>query len=223
MLWWLHCLSSYMLGKNSLYSFICQNMSGYMGIFIVIVVIVVVKAIFRYWERKDEREAEQLEPTAVCGNDGVVGIGDTQEEPQRRHTTELLVETLKKMGCKQEEKSDGDFFFNYQGYTFMARADDNYPFISMYMLFFYEFSSYDIEQFAAMQKVINEANSRYDSTVIYVVNKETEKVYLHLIRSLLFIPQIPGIEDYLRNILQDLFRMSNFVCLSLYKDGTVED
>jgi len=91
------------------------------------------------------------------------------------------------------------------------------------LLFFYEFSSYDIEKFAAMQKVINDANSRFDGTVIYAVNKENETVYLHSIRSLLFIQQIPGIEGYLHNILQDLFRIRNFVCLALGKDESMED
>jgi len=82
-----------------------------MGIFIVIVVVVVVKLLFRYWERKDEREAEQIESSAVCVNDSVVETDDTREEPLQWHTTELLVEALEKMGCKLEERSNGDFFF----------------------------------------------------------------------------------------------------------------
>lgn len=137
--------------------------------------------------------------------------GEAQSESKVLHTEQLLIETLKKIGCKPEKIDDDKFRFEYQGGQFSIAFSDTSAIISVRFLFWYEFSSYDIDKFAVMRECINEANIHGDCTVFYALNKETETVYLHSVNTSLFIKEIPRIEDYLCGILQDLFRSRNFV------------
>lgn len=184
---------------------------------IIIGTVIIVCALFSYWKRLGEREEECVPPvegnySALAGADNASEKGDDVEsenvnmELQQMNTKELVIDTLKKLGCKPKEDDDGRLHFDYQeGHFVISYSDTSYR-ISIDFLFWYEFSTYDIDQFSRMQKAVNKANSRGTCNVYYAVNKETETVYLHSSISLLFVPQIPRLDDYLRAALRDLFK-----------------
>ena len=185
-------------------------------------VVIIVCALFSYWKRLGEREEECVPPvegnySALAGADNTseksddVETEDVNVDLQQLNTKELVIDTLKKIGCKPEEDDDGRLHIDYQEWHFMILCGDTYFWISVDFPFWYEFSTYDIDQFSRMQKAVNEANSRGLCNVYYAVNKETETVYLHSTIFLLFVPQIPRLDDYLRAAFIDLFKSRYFV------------
>lgn len=185
-------------------------------------VVIIVCALFSYWKRLGEREEECVPPvegnySALAGADNTSEKSDDVETEnvnmglQQLKTKELVIDTLKKIGCKPEEDEDGSLRFDYQeGYFVISYSDTSYS-IRVDLPFWYDFPTYDIDQFSRMQKAVNEANTRKIYKVFYAVNKEMETVYLHSTIDLLFVPQIPRLDDYLREAFRVLFKSRYFV------------
>ena len=185
-------------------------------------VVIIVCALFSYWKRLGEREEESVPPvesnySALAGADNTseksddVETEDVNVDLQQLNTKELVIDTLKKIGCKPEEDDDGRLHIDYQEGYFVILCSDTSTWICVDFPFWYECSTYDIDQFSRMQKAVNEANRRGLCNVYYAVNKETETVYLHSTIFLLFVPQIPRLDDYLRAAFIDLFKSRYFV------------
>lgn len=142
---------------------------------------------------------------------------NVQSKSEGLHTEQLLVETLKKIGCRPEKVNDDTLRFEYQGGIFQILFNDTSVYVTVRFLFWHDFSSYDIDRFSVMQKVVNEANAVTSGKVFYSVNKEDETVYLHSENTSLFIKEIPQKEDYLYGILQGLFRIRSYVYCEMEK------
>ena len=191
---------------------------------IIIGTVIIVCALFSYWKRLGEREEECVPPvegnySALAGADNTseksddVETEDVNVDLQQLNTKELVIDTLKKIGCKPEEDDDGRLHIDYQEWHFMILCGDTYFWISVDFPFWYEFSTYDINLFSRMQKAVNEANSMgtCSVSVYYTVAKETDTVYLNSNIFLSFVPQIPRLDDYLRAAFIDLFKSRSFV------------
>lgn len=205
-----------------------------MGGVIIIVTAIVISALFSYWRRLEEREEECVPPvesnySALAGADNASEKSDDVEKEnvnmdlQQCSTKNLLIDTLKKIGCRPKEDNEGRILFDYQEGHFVIQYSDTSYWISVDFPFWYEFSTYDIDQFARMQKAVNEVNSGGSCNVYYAVNKETETVYLHSSMILPFVPQIPDLDDFLRAALKALFVSRYFVCNKLEKTEMKED
>lgn len=199
-------------------------------------VVIIVCALFSYWKRLGEREEECVPPvegnySALAGADNTseksddVETEDVNVDLQQLNTKELVIDTLKKIGCKPEEDDDGRLHIDYQEWHFMILCGDTYFWISVDFPFWYEFSTYDINLFSRMQKAVNEANSMgtCSVSVYYTVAKETDTVYLNSNIFLSFVPQIPRLDDYLREALKILFASRYFVCNKIKKTEMKED
>ena len=75
----------------------------------------------------------------------------------------------------------------------------------------------DVEDIANLHKVINFANQHANCTVIHTVNQEIDEIGVHSRRNMLFIPQIPEIDQYLVSVLNDFFKVQRFVVTELEK------
>ena len=146
------------------------------------------------------------------------------EEPTRldeRTITGLVLCTLRKIGCEPETEELGDLtrvFFTYQGERFTLECNDSCRFIVIYDTWWYHISVYsDVEEIADLHKVINLANQHASVTVIHTVNQEVEEIGVHSRRNILFIPQIPEIDQYLVSVLNDFFKVQRFVVTELEK------
>lgn len=189
----------------------------------IVGVICGIKKVYR--QNKIEREMLQSEEKENDMNATDVENNEVKKAPIKWKTKELVVETLREIGCNPEEADDEEnaIIFEYQDGMFVVLLKDELPHIGIDFRFLYEFSVYDVEKFALMQKVINDVNSVLFCSVFYSVNKETETVYLHSRVRILFIPQIPMINEYLSMILKDLFRSRYLVCKELDKITGDED
>ena len=143
-------------------------------------------------------------------------------------TVNLVYEELRKIGCEPaEEKQIGDeyyVYFNYQGETFLIIAKSDTKWINVYDLWWYSLSSYkDIEEFSILRKLINEENKNGSYIVFYTINNENEQIDVHTKKNVLFIPQIPDIDQYLISVLQYFFETKRNIFIELEKHKVVKE
>ena len=127
-------------------------------------------------------------------------------------TRELFLNTLTKMGIKYEiDKYDGQaIWFDYQDMEFNAEEDKDSRYITLEYIDLKSFGN--IGEVIRMRRIINKVNKK-SNVVISTTIKST-----HYCRSILFIKEIPDIEDYLRSELQALIRTYEKVNEELQKE-----
>ena len=154
---------------------------------------------------KNDQEASVEMNTSV---DVDVPIGANADMDTIVHETrDLVLETLREMGCEYEEGTEGEndirIFFTYQGERFMIEADNECYFINIYDLWWHHMSTYcDVEEFSAMQKTINQINAKASCTVLYTINQEAEEIGVHSKKNMLFV-RVSVLNDFY-NIRRDV-------------------
>lgn len=126
-------------------------------------------------------------------------------------TRELILNTLTNMAIKYEIDEEGDFIcFEYQGMEFDAFEDKNNGFITLRYINL-EYSG-KTEDLIRRRRIINKV-SKTINVVIYTKSGAT--IYN---RNILFIKEIPEIEDYLQSQLQELKRAYEMVNNAIQKE-----
>jgi hypothetical protein len=129
----------------------------------------------------------------------------TMEEPATR---ELVIQVLQRMGCQYEDKENDSIYFEYQGVEFIVETANDCLFINLIWPWCYSFSIFDIDEFARVRKVINEINDRGTCTLYYIQYPESDEIAVHIRKNLIFVPQIPQIEEYLQATLRGFFKVA---------------
>ena len=171
----------------------------------------------------EEKEAEEdrfFEELKSSGKDED-GVTDAMECFDERTITELVLSTLRKIGCDYEIEQRGNINwirFIFQGEHFTIDCNDDNYYINIYDTWWYEISTYsDIEEIADLRKVINLANRQANCTLIYTINKEMEQIGVHSKKNMLFISQIPERDLYLKSAFNEFFKAQRFVLTELEK------
>ena len=135
---------------------------------------------------------------------------------ERIHSAkELFLNTLINMGIKYESHNYEDtIWFDYQDMDFEAEEDKGGRYITLEYMDWKEL--HDAEEALRMRRIINKVNRNSD-----VVISTTVK-FTYYRRKILFIEEIPNIEDYLRSELQELMRVYKMVNEALQKDNENE-
>ena len=148
-------------------------------------------------------------------------VADEPTYLDERTITGLVLCTLRKIGCEPETEEQGNLtwvYFTYQGEKFTIECNDSCRFIVIYDTWWYQMSVYsDVEDIADLHKVINLANQHANCIVIHTVNNEMEQIGVHSRRNILFISQIPEIDQYLLSVLNDFFKVQRYVMTELEK------
>ena len=153
-----------------------------------------------------------------------VGTSVTPTEGFINETRDLVFETLRELGCEYEEVEELKIYFVFQGERFMIEADNDCYFINVYNLWWHHMSMYcDVEEFAAMQKTINNINAYANCTVLYTINKEAEEIGVHSKKNMLFVRQIPDLKGYLISTPDDFFKIQRTVLTEIEKCKVVEE
>ncbi len=149
-------------------------------------------------EQAQEEKGNIMEPKSINMNIG---------------TRDLFLQTLVRIGCQYEIVGDdadkGDISFGYQGENFIARTSNNFRYLHLYDTYWGRIDMYDIDEFSRLRKAVNESNLNNSVTAVYTIDKESSTVNVHSKSVILFIPQIPDIENYLRLELNEFFRVHN--------------
>lgn len=131
---------------------------------------------------------------------------------------DLVLEVLKKIGCKPVEENEIKIRFSYQGETFAIDATNDYYFINIYDLWWYEIPLDDnIDEFARMQKAINYTNTIGTCTVLYSINEQEGVIGVSSKNTLLFTSQIPKLDIYMLSILDGFFKTKQNVMMEMEK------
>lgn len=162
----------------------------------------------------EQQKAHTAQQTAVNTQNG------QGENPVR--TRQLVIDTLLKMNCTPKVQDGMGITFSYQGGNFVIDAEDGCKFIVVYYPFWYTFRLDDIELLAACQKAVSRANHKYNCTTLYSIYKDENAVALHSKRQLLFISEIPALEQYLPSMLGDFFKSANEVGAEIDKVKELE-
>lgn len=133
---------------------------------------------------------------------------------EQKGTRDLFLEILTKIGCQYElaeEEDDNHIYFAYQGENFVVAASNDNRYIHIWDTHWEHVELYDIDEFSRLKKAINGSNLNNSVTTVYTIDKAGSNVDVHSKSVILFVPQIPDIEDYLRTELNEFFRAHRYV------------
>ncbi len=128
------------------------------------------------------------------------------------------------MGCKYEVDTQDDITwiqFKYKGKTFLIDCRAGSKFATAYYPGWYSLSTNGgMEDVVNLQKTINMANHYGCCTLFYEVIEESEKIVVYSKSIMVFIPEIPKIDIYLEGVLDDFFKVQEYVMTELEKCKT---
>lgn len=131
-------------------------------------------------------------------------------------TRDLFMETLTKIGCQYSiDEQDDRISFAFQGENFVVDVTDGNSYIRIWDLYWTSAEMYDIDEVSRLKKAINSANLSTGLTTVYTVNEAGSTIDVHCRSTVLFVPQIPDIENYLKLELNEFFRAHRHVELEL--------
>lgn len=139
---------------------------------------------------------------------------------ETKGTRDLFMETLTKIGCQYElaeEEGDNRIFFAYQGEHFFADTTNEVRYVHLWDTHWGHVELYDIDEFARLKKAINGSNLNNSVTTVYTIDEDGKNVDVHSKSIILFVPQIPDLEDYLRLELNEFFRAHQYVGTEMAK------
>ena len=129
---------------------------------------------------------------------------------------DLAYKLLKEIGCTPQETEEGRIKFEYQGIFFLMEAINECKFVNLIWPWFHSFSKFDIDEFARVRQVVNDINVRGTVSVVYGFT-DSDDVVVHIKKHLLFVPQIPDLEDYLKLTLDSFFRTARTMEIEIEK------
>ena len=137
---------------------------------------------------------------------------EVKPEEEAKGTRDLFLETLTKIGCQYEiYPDDGNIGFGYQGENFVATANNEGWYVRVWDTFWGHVDLYDVNEVSRLKKAVNHANINCATMTIYTINEEGKCVDVHCKSTFPFMPQMPNLEDYLRNELGDFFTAHHLV------------
>lgn len=191
---------------------------------ITIVLALLGSYLFYHWKEKEE-DAEEVErilaETKKLEEEKKNGL--LLKDLENIGTHQLVLKILKVIGCQYEEVDDVRTRIVYQGETFLIDSRDDCLFINVYDPWWYELPmNGDIDDFARLQKAINHVNSMVGCTVLYTYNNEERAIGVHTMKNLIFIPQIPHLDNYLESTFADFFKVQRTLLTEIEKIKTAE-
>ncbi len=166
-------------------------------------------------EEKERQRMVQMNQDAAARqimNEALESSKNDMEE--QKGTRDLFMETLTKIGCQYElsdEEDDDRIFFAYQGEHFFVNAKNDWRYIQIWDTHWGHVELYDIDEFTRLKKAVNGANLNNSVTTVYTIDEAGSNVDVHCKSIILFVPQIPDIENYLRIELNEFFRAHQYV------------
>ena len=123
-------------------------------------------------------------------------------------TLDLFLDTLIEIGCQYDlnDGEEGKVHFAYQGEHFFVAADNDRPYVIIYDYAWGSVELYDIDEVSRLRKAINEANCTNSVTTVFTIDETSKTMDVHCKTVILFIPQIPNLDHYLKVELNEFFR-----------------
>ena len=187
---------------------------------ILLLVVAILVASYNYIrDKSDEDEADDGDaaPRSDMNNQQEPNMVGT-DQMVMRNARDFFLDILSKIGCQYEIDEDNDnIIFAYQGEYFQVYARDESPFVTLYDTHWAHIELCDIDEFAWLQKAINQSNISNSVITVYTIDEAGGNVDVHCKSVVLFIPELPSIADYLRLELGEFFRVHNSISAEMEK------
>ena len=176
-----------------------------------ILAFVVIYNIWRYYHEDDNYADYPVDTTTSSTNQ--VCEKAMEEKISAR---QLALKAIENIGSEPQYNEEGRIQFEYQGVIFLMETANDCDFVNLIWPWCYSFNKFDIDEFARVRQVANDINAYGVVSVFYGVT-DSDDVAVHVKKNFLFIQQIPGIENYLRLMLDSFFRTVRKLDLEIEK------
>lgn len=134
----------------------------------------------------------------------------TRNELDGISTQELVIRTLKKIGCQPEINEEGHVSFKYQGDDFYIAAEEENRFIMIWNPWWGSISA-DNEAFPYLKEFINLVNINSLVTTVYMADEDEKTIGLHSRCHTYFSPNEGELEAHLKLLLDSFFDTHNAI------------
>lgn len=146
------------------------------------------------------------------------------EQPQvlqvKPSTEELVISTLKKMGCNPEKNEDGNIGFMYQGDDFYLSLQEDVPFVMIWYPWWGTINT-DNPVLPYLKEIINAVNiSSFITTVFMAENEGDKEIGIHSHCHTFFTESALEPEEHLKLILDSFFDTRNAIKENIDKLGS---
>lgn len=184
-------------------------MEDWLGITMYVAIIAALVWFF-YIRNKEMENKNGSKPKTANTSHGIGGFYPITSPPPTRT---LLLSVLRKLDMDYEFDEDKDLFITYHGEHFQILARDDVQSIQIRDIWWYAAPLDDIENLSIVHRAINDCNMYGNDVLVYSINKEDNTINLHTLRSVLWIPEIPNIEDYFIEVLNHMLHTHHsFFC-----------
>ena len=170
-------------------------------IFAIPVILLVVGEIIKYV--KNRKKTKQIKTTEEDMEQVRITLPDTTTR------TSLMV-ALRKLNLQYDFDEGQNFLVTYQGERFRLIAEIGHAWIHIQDCWWYQESLDDIDNLALLHRAVNECNIRDVNKIVYTYNKEEREIGLHVLREILWLPQIPDSDQYLQTTFDTMLRSHHF-------------
>ena len=180
--------------------------------FFVFMAIAVALTVWNDWKEGQLRKKEYEQRQALISRQQEASLSDTSSG-KTIGTRDLFLDTLTKIGCQYQfgEGDDNRIFFAYQGEHFFADTTNENSYVHLWDTHWGHVELYDIDEVSRLRKAINTSNLKTSVTTIFTIDEDGKNVDVHCKSVILFVPQIPDLEDYLRIELNEFFRAHQYI------------
>ena len=176
-----------------------------------ILAFVVIYNLYRYYHEDDSYE---YSPVVTDTSDNHQ-ITETNME-ETISTRQLALKTIENIGSTPQYTEEGRIQFEYQGLIFLMEAANDCMFVNLIWPWCHSFSKFDIDEFSRVRQVINDINMRGTASVFYSIT-DSDDVAVHIKKHFLLVSQIPGLEEYLKLMLDSFFRTARTLDVEIEK------
>ena len=146
------------------------------------------------------------------------------EQPQvlqaKPSTEELVISTLKKMGCNPEKNEDGNIGFMYQGDDFYLSLQEDVPFVMIWYPWWGTINT-DNPVLPYLKEIINAVNiSSFITTVFMAENEGDKEIGIHSHCHTFFTESALEPEEHLKLVLDSFFDTRNAIKENIDKLGS---
>ena len=202
-----------------------------METFLILAIVLGVICAYQYYrevQNKKEVEENRYYEQLMTENKSDINKNESQENEKIRHmgTKDLFLATLTKIGCQYElaeEEDDNSIYFAYQGENFVVDASNENNYIRIWDTHWGHVELYNVDELSRLKKAINNSNLNTGVTTVYTIDEVGHNVDVHCKSVVLFIEQIPNIENYLRVELNEFFRAHQYVGNEMVKQRETEN
>ncbi len=176
-----------------------------------ILAFVVIYNLYRYYHKDNSYEYSPVVTDTSDNNQ----ITETNME-ETISTRQLALKTIENIGSTPQYTEEGRIQFEYQGVIFLMEAVNDCMFVNLIWPWCHSFSKFDIDELSRVRQVINDINMRGTASVFYSIT-DSDDVAVHIKKHFLLVPQIPGLEDYLKLMLDSFFRTARTLDVEIEK------